>query len=152
MEQEKINIILNEREKFLKNPLEYQTLDVFVIENFLLFDEDDLFDKANLEQYIHFLLQLDRELLPHTLNQFIKILQDLNWPGALSVFDFLVQLDKRLYIHILEQYMHLAVAEDDIEWLINMNKLIRSSNIKMNDFEDKVFVSNLKEYLDRYDD
>ncbi len=62
------------------------------------------------------------------LNEILKWLQDLNWPGAMKVFSMLKNCKSRDIDSYLAEAINLARVEKDDEWLENINMLIETRN------------------------
>lgn len=136
MEIEKINQILNERNKCLTEK-NYIMTDKYIISNFLLINEPDYFEKNILGSLINILIKLPSPQLIHAIPQLIEVLQDLNWPGSMDSVEFLSSLPIEKYIKNLEHLLEKALKEKDEDWLFGIFYLIDKANIKENHFKRK---------------
>lgn len=64
-------------------------------------------------------------------------LQDVNWPGALTILDVLAQIDKKNIIKQLEQTLITAKNDEDYMWIGGLKRLIEKTDINANDFSSK---------------
>lgn len=129
MEIQKINKILNEREKCLTGK-NYIMTDNYVISNFLLINEPNYFEKNILGNLINILIKLPNP-------QLIEVLQDLNWPGSMDSVEFLSSLPIEKYIENLEYSLEKTIKEKDEDWLFGIFYLIDKAHIKDNHFKRK---------------
>lgn len=72
-------------------------------------------------------------------------LKDLEWPGALLIFEFLSQLPKAEFLDHFEKACLSAVKSKDEIRLKNLIRLISYKRIDMNELKDKAMVRLLKE-------
>ena len=66
-----------------------------------------------------------REVIPAML----EWLQDLNWPGANEIVEALARMPKDALAGYISQAAERAMAEEDAEWLVGLQHLVREARL-----------------------
>lgn len=74
--------------------------------------------------------------------------QDLNWPGALEIFELLSSVEKEVIIPHLEEVAMVAKKENDIGWLYWLREFMEKNRYKKEDFKNKYIYEVLKNSTD----
>lgn len=146
---DKINEILNERERLLRDE-NSSIRDKKILENILLINEPEYFNKGITEKLINKLIRLEDQYLKYVIPQLIEMLKDLNWPGSMISLEFLSKLPSDKYISHLEDCMKLAIDDNDYDWIYGIFYLIENANIEKKDFNNKYIYKKSKEIYDIY--
>lgn len=78
----------------------------------------------------------------------MRWLQDINWPGALRVFEIIKNIEVTILIPYIEASLIEAEGEEDYTWISWINMLVEELNINWNMFSDlKVYeILKLKDH------
>ena len=64
------------------------------------------------------------------LDDLLEWLQDLNWPGSLTILNRLLVFDEEILKPRLEEIIDIAYKDDDIDWLYNLSFLLKNDKLK----------------------
>lgn len=64
-------------------------------------------------------------------------LQDMNWPGAMIVFEILESLPKNVIVPYLERAVSEALSMNDEIWIENMSSFLKHFDLRESDFKSK---------------
>lgn len=135
---DKINEILNERERLLRDE-NSSIRDKKILENILLINAPEYFNKDMTEKLINKLIKLEDKYLKYVIPQLIEMLKDLNWPGSMTSLEFLSKLPSDKYISYLEDCMKLAIDDNDYDWIYGIFYFIENAQIQEKDFNIKTY-------------
>lgn len=144
---DKINEILNERERLLRDE-NSSIRDKKILENILLINAPEYFNKDMTEKLINKLIRLEDQYLKYVIPQLIEMLKDLNWPGSMTSLEFLSKLPSDKYISHLEDCMKLAIDDNDYDWIYGIFYLIENAQIQEKDFNNNYIYKKSKEIYD----
>ena len=114
------------------------------IEKLINIDQNELYllvrpseDKTCWENAAKVLKKLDYFRIKVILADLLMWLQDMNWPGASTVFDILISVDKEELIPYIEDALKKANEELDYMWITSLKELINKKNISATDFSNE---------------
>lgn len=99
-------------------------------------DDDDLirlvkpFGKDCWQNAARVIALIGYPRIKHIINDLIKWLQDMNWPGAKEVFECLCLIPKELLIPYIKKAISEAENNNDEMWLYWIKELTTKCNIK----------------------
>lgn len=81
-----------------------------------------------------------KKILPGLL----EWLQDINWPGTLTITESLAEIDEKILIPYIEEAVSKAIEDNDPVWLFGITFLTERLNISRDDFNNKELYDKLK--------
>jgi len=130
--------------KYLINDLNWnkpQKIQDNAIEKLIDIDEKELYllvrpskDKSCWENAAKVLEKIGYPKNKSILAELLIWLQDMNWPGAVIVFDILIAANKEDLIPYIENALKKANEERDYIWITSLKELINRKNISITDF------------------
>ncbi len=75
-------------------------------------------------------------------------LQDLNWPGAMTILNLLISFPKKKTIKYFEKAVLEAIEMNDESWLDNLSYFTRFSNYSYEDFDNKELYELMMKHAD----
>ena len=74
----------------------------------------------------------------------IKMLQDINWPGACRAIEILASISKHILLPFIEEYLQKAYQEEDYMWIGGLKRLVETAKIQKEDFSDEAIFELLR--------
>lgn len=132
-----IKEIIKTREQIIKNNKPIEIKKDYIIENLLLFDYPEYFDKRYLELFVENLIFCanNDKIVEKILPQLFELLQDVNWPGSMKAINFIKDVNPDIYVDELNKTLKKAIEIEDEDWIFGINYLIdkvESLSIKNN--------------------
>jgi hypothetical protein len=94
-------------------------------------------DKSIWENAATVLQKIGYPRLNAVLPELMTWLQDMNWPGARTIFQVLSKCpDRKILVDAFAQSLNKARLDKDDEWVGGLKKLILAAHLSREDFED----------------
>jgi hypothetical protein len=77
-------------------------------------------------------------------------LQDINWPGALDVWNFLIALNTPVFVRHCEAAIEQAKRDDDLIWLEFISSLVNEKGLAESDFSSPEIFRFINEVFENY--
>lgn len=85
------------------------------------------------------------------LDDLFIVLQDMNWPGSVTVRELLQEYPKNLFLPAYQKALSNAIANNDEQWFANMSIFVGSGKVQESDIANKELYRQLyKEYIDMW--
>lgn len=113
------------------------------IENLIDIDEENIHllvlpgDKSMWENAAIVLKEIGYPKIKPIISELFNWLQDMNWPGAWTVFEILKTIDKLILTPHIEVTLRKAASEEDNMWITAIKDLTKEMRISEEDFQDK---------------
>jgi hypothetical protein len=92
----------------------------------------DIYDKECWHSFAEIICKTGYPKNEKAIPALFEWLQDLNWPGALDVWNFLLSLDTPVFVHYCEEAIENAQRDDDTIWLENISMLVNKKELAEN--------------------
>lgn len=107
---------------------------------------------SNLKEYMDNAAQIlstcTFERVETVIMELYRWLQDLNWPGAITILNLLSDFPKEKTIQYFEKAVTEAIEMNDESWLDNLSYFTRFSNYSYEDFDNKELFGIMKKHAD----
>jgi hypothetical protein len=77
-------------------------------------------------------------------------LQDINWPGALDVWNFLISLDTPVFVRHCESAIEQVKSDNDTIWLEYISSLVNKKGLTESDFSSSEIFRFISEVYENY--
>lgn len=91
--------------------------------------------KSNWWVQSEILIKLGYPKIKPILNDLFNWFKDLNWPGAVDIYDkLLINVEKKELVKSLDSVIHQAYWEGDSQWIYWLGIFVKEANLDRDDF------------------